>query len=225
MSIQNFTPGGTIYNINGERGTLTCFARIPGQQMLYGVTAHHVISDGGSCFLGNPLSVQGGMYVGGPAQRVPGGLDASYFPIEDSVRPQLTQNNFYPVGATSEPLQVWNPARFRGKIQNAASAVVEGQLQQKQMAVEFVGSTQISKGNAFTAGQIGKFSQEITGTRIEPGDSGGCALDSGRTRYVALISWGDTQTTSNSGHVVLIQDAFASAGLVLATWADRSLWL
>lgn len=225
-------PGVTIYR-SGDfaRGTLTCFARKSGIHELYGVTAKHVLPQGYTCTIGGTDPATGrlaSLEIGGSPTPI-AGVDLVYFKIHDSVRAQLTQDNFIPLGYTVEPVQIWNPGKLAQKVSQAPDQSVAAPLMTKELPIEFVGATQVLQGSIRTAGDIGKYSKEgrttnIKNTTIAEGDSGGCVLDRAKLRYVGLISCGDSASRSTTGGVVLLHGAFYDAGIILATWADRNDW-
>jgi hypothetical protein len=221
-TIADIRPGAPIFSIaTGGRGTLTCFAlRHDTPHALYGVTARHVLVPGSYCEVGSGTVVgETTITLGGPAIHSTTG-DLLYFPIDDAVRPQLTQNNFIPVGSSAEPTHVWDPTKFRTRMAAATKATVADAYKAKTKDANIIGGV-----SGAVPADFGKHSRILSNTAIARGDSGGCVLDSTRLRYIGLVSSGYEEQISNKGTSVVLFDQFASNGLTLATWADRDRWL
>jgi len=231
--LSEFRPGCEIFDVNGARGTLTCFAIKRGQQgKLYGVTARHCAPQDSWLYFGAGRW-DGGTEVGGPAVHA-AAMDVLYFEIDESVKQQLAAANFRPVGLNADVTSVWNPDKIRTKMTQAASAQREDELKGRMVQAQHLGGTSTWTTNATQqrarapiAGEVVKHSPnsrtQFINTTIAPGDSGGPVIDQ-KQRYVGLVSMGDAPRQSATGLVVLLQDAFDDLGLELATWHNRALW-
>ena len=221
-------PGARIYNANRERATFTCFAIDPAQQHhLYGITARHCVPAGQYMSMDDP-SDGAPIFIGGPAVHAVR-IDAASFEIEDAARTSLTRANFRPVGYGSDIVDVWDPAKLRGKVANANTVQQEDALRAKTMNVNHFGATSLVAPATSLPGQLSKHTPDpttaIRHTTIAPGDSGGPVLDPGKNRWVGFVSAGAARAASTGGEVVLLHEALASLGLALGTWGNRGHWL
>lgn len=221
-------PGARIYNANRDRATFTCFAIDPAQQHhLFGITARHCVPAGQYMSMDDPSDGRA-IFIGGPAVHAVG-VDAASFEIEDAARRALTRANFLPVGYGSDIIDVWDPAKLRGKVAGANTARQEDALKAKTMNVNHYGATSLVAPAPSLPGQVSKFTNSPTTlmqqTQIAPGDSGGPVLDAAKNRWVGFVSSGAEAGPSTTGGVVLLHEALARLGLALATWGNRGHWL
>lgn len=226
--IADLRPGARIYNVNDARGTFTCFAiKVATQHQLYGVTARHCLPDGGYCYLGD-WNDSNRLTIGGPAEHA-ARIDAACFQIENSFKGALTRSNFLPIGYSVDIIDVWDPAKIRGKANSAADAKAEAAIKAKLMPVQHFGATTLVAPGVGIAGQLAKWtptgSTRVQQTTIARGDSGGPVIDPAKNRWVGFVSSGLDVTTAAGGDVVLLHEALAALGLALGTWQNRGHWL
>jgi hypothetical protein len=220
--LEHVRPGGTIYEgTKFSRGTLTCFARKAGKKALFGITARHCLPSGGRCLI-----------AGNDQLPIPFGknavhldkLDALYFEIEDNVRSQLEAGNFIPLGATKEPGAVSDMEGHDIKVGKAQNYDLEQELKAKTIDAYFSGGAQFRAKQTKCPAKVNKSLRTVTNTTIQPGDSGGCIYNFAETKYIGIISTGDTLLQAESGTFVPLSTALSKAGLILATWTDNPHW-
>lgn len=227
-TIADLRPGARICNANDQHGTLTCFAIKPATpHKLYGVTAGHVLTPRGSCWLGSHQDAQK-IWLGGPAHHAQG-ADLCYFRIDEDVKAALTRANFLPVGHATDIGDLWNPGKLRARVDGAQFASLADPMKRKTMAVKHFGATTlVPPVQGGIDGHVDKWTDsvrtQVRRTNIAPGDSGGPVLDANKNRLIGLVSSGHAQGPSTEGGIVILHDVFAQLGLAIAGWHNRGMW-